>query len=453
MKQIVFFLGLLILLAVSVAAEEYSLEQCIQMAIDTDPILTRDRTAVSQAKADVLQQMGQFLPSLSTYLTRSSTKTGPATPNFQMVPNIDYRSTDSVMVYQGDVLMNTAQPQSTITGKGYSAGLRLDYTLFDGFQNVWGFLGSRASKRQAEHAYTTGRSGLVFRVKTDYYFALKSKRDVNVAREAVKRSEELLKLFQEKFQVGSASKSEVLKQRVQYGNDELTLVKKENVLREALNQLALDIGIDPKTEYSIADLPVQTQPLPAMDDLIGKATTEHPAILASQAGVDAFRYDVRSAWGWYLPNLSLGYSYGWTKDRFSDIIKGGPYDHRGTLTLSLSYTLFDGFTRERNLKRAKIGLTNSRISDVYARNQVLKEIRDAYQAVKLAEETMRVTTETEEAASEDMQLVQAKYNLGSAALWELLDAQVSLLEAQFNKVTAEFDYNLSLAGLLRAMGE
>jgi outer membrane protein TolC len=154
-----------------------------------------------------------------------------------------------------------------------------------------------------------------------------------------------------------------------------------------------------------------------------------------------------------MPTLSLGYSYGWRKDTFGDIVKGGPYDHSGTLSLSLSYTLFDGFSRERNMSRAKVTLNNSRAQLFYARNQVIKDLEDAYLGIKLADETMAVTEETERAAKEDFDLVQAKYNLGAAALWELLDAQVSLKEAQFGKVGAEFDYNLALALLQNALGK
>jgi len=64
-----------------------------------------------------------------------------------------------------------------------------------------------------------------------------------------------------------------------------------------------------------------------------------------------------------------------------------------------------------------------------------------------------VTEETERAANEDFQLVKTKYNLGAAALWELLDSQVSLREAQFSKVKAEFDYNLAQAKLQNATGK
>ena len=131
----------------------------------------------------------------------------------------------------------------------------------------------------------------------------------------------------------------------------------------------------------------------------------------------------------------------------------GPFDHSSSLRLSLNYTIFDGFGRERNLSRARLTQNNSKASLFYVQNQVIRNIEDAYLSINLSEETLAVTEETELAAKEDFDLVQEKYNLGAAALWELLDAQVSLKEAQFNKVKAEFDYNLALALLQNAIGE
>lgn len=443
---------LLILLSSGIIAKEYTLEECIKMAVETNPTLTSSRNAVTTAKSTVLTQVGQFLPSASASLSGTHNHKGPGTPSYQTEAQYARRTSDSVVVYRGDTAYFSGSAASS--SNGYSLGLNLSYTLFDGLQNVWGYLGSKASQRQAEQEYLSSLSDQVYTVKSHYYMALKDKRDLEVAKGAVTRSEELLKLFQEKFQVGSASKSEVLKQQVQYGNDKLTLVQKDNALKTALDQLALDIGIDPKSDFSVAEIPAgQQQTIGDLDDLINKTAESNPTLLAEKASLDAYRYDVRSAWGGYFPRLTMGYSYGWSKDRFSDIIKAGPYDHSSSLSMSLSYNIFDGFTRERTLKRAQIGLANSQASYAYARNQIIKEVQDAYFAIKLAEETMKVTDETEKAASEDMDLVQAKYNLGSAALWELLDAQVSLRTAQFNKVAAEFDYYLALAGLQKAMGQ
>jgi outer membrane protein len=438
--------------AAGAAAREYTLDDCIRMAEQTNPTLVSSRSAISNARAGVLTSAGRFLPSLSLSLSRTTTKNGPETPLYTRQPLYGIRSSDSLLQWLGDTLLNGSSTRTTTTTR-FSRSVNLDYTLFDGFQNVWGFLGSRASKRQAENNYIVSHSDQIYFVKLHYFELLKAQKDLEVATEAVKRSEELLKVFKEKFDVGSASKSEVLKQQVQYGNDQLTLVRAQNNLKIAANQLALDIGANPSEDYSIADIPASSRPVDELATFIQKAMDRHPAILAEKAGLDASRYDVRSAWGQYFPNLSLRYSYSWGKETFSDIIKGGPYDHAGTLSLALTYSIFDGFSRERNLKLAKNSLNNSRASYYYLRNQIIKEIQDAHRAITLAQETMKVTAETEKSASEDMDLVQAKYNLGSAALWELLDAQVSLRQAQFNKVAAEFDYYTALAGLQKAMGE
>ncbi len=440
MRHLYTMLSAIILLAGSAAADVYTLEECIQRALETDPAVTEARSAVSTAGAGVWQQYGQFLPTASFGLTSSQTYRGPI--------NRD--------VWYGENQVHVDDPNWAYQ-KDYSGGFSFRQTLFDGLQNVWNLMGSRASKRQAEASHAQTKSNLVFAVKSDYYLVLKAKRDLEVAQEAVKRSEELLKLFEEKYELGSASLSEVLKQKVQYGNDRLTLLTAERLLEVRKDQLAIDIGVDPNIDLDVQEIELRKEPLEELPDLIREALQTHPDILAARAGVDAYRYDVRSAWGWYLPSLTLSYSYAWGNNFFGDLTEDvfnlRAQNSGASLRLSLSLNIFDGFTRERNLTRAKSGLTNTRARFIYVRNTVVKVIEDSHLAANLAEETLEVTEETERAASEDFDLVQAKYNLGAAALWELLDAQVSLREAQFNNVKAEFDYNLALAKLQNAMGK
>ncbi len=441
MKRIVTSACIMILVVtVGASAKVLTMDDCIQMAINSDPTVTENRNSISNAKATVWEQYGNLLPSASFGLTSSQTYVGPI----------------KRLVWVGEEQVYFEDPNWSY-GKGYSGGFSFGQTLFDGFQNIWNIKGSKASKRAFEEQYKGTISDVVFRIKTDYYLVLKAKNDLDVARAAVKRSAELLKLFEEKYNLGSASLSEVLKQKVQYGNDRLTLVTAERLLVVRIGQLAVDIGVDPSKELDIQDIDLRKEPIKELNVLIQDALRSHPAIMASLAGVDAFKYDVRSALGKYMPSLSLSYSYSWNNDYFSEMagdVFGLSADNSGaSLRLSLGFTIFDGFGRERNMNRAKNGLNNSRARFLYVRNTVIKDIEDSHLGVRLAEETLAVTEETETAASEDMDLVQEKYNLGAAALWELLDAQVSLKQAQFNKVKAEFDYNLALAQLQNAIGE
>lgn len=459
MKRLVTFICIAVLLMTAHAAGEVlSLDQCIQMAIEKDPQLIQSRNAVSSANAAVWNQAGQFLPSASVSYSSTeinsgpeSQRTRPATITTAFVGEIVGDSVYLTPIFR-DTLLTSGNPND-VKYKTHSAGISLNYTLFNGFQNVWNYMGSRSSKRQAEHDLTTVKSNIIFNVKTSYYLVLKAKRDLEVAQEAVKRTQELLKLFEEKYELGSASLSEVLKQKVQFGNDRLTEVRVTNNVKIYYDNLAVAIGMDPQVEFEIREIELRKESVDDLSTLIVDAKRWHPSILAARASTDAAKYDVRSAWGTYLPTLSLGYSYGWQKDHFSDIIKGGPFDHSASLRLSLNYTIFDGFGRERNLSRARLTQNNSKANLFYVQNQVIRNIEDAYLSINLSEETLSVTEETELAAKEDFDLVQEKYNLGAAALWELLDAQVSLKEAQFNKVKAEFDYNLALALLQNAIGE
>ena len=57
------------------------------------------------------------------------------------------------------------------------------------------------------------------------------------------------------------------------------------------------------------------------------------------------------------------------------------------------------------------------------------------------------------AAEEDLKITQEKYNLGAATILDLLDAQVSLKEAQVALIQVDFGLNLAIAQLENAMGK
>lgn len=447
MRRLSLFVFMLVLfMGMSASAEQLTLDDCIRMAMDSDPGIIRSHNSISSANATVRQAIGGFLPTVGLSASMTDVNSGPESPRLRLIPGVDSLGNT---VFS---LQNAANPQSSIQ-KYYGAGLSMSMTLFNGLSNYWNLKGSKASKKQSQYDYYNQKSELVYLIKGKYYLVLKAKKDLEVARDAVKRSKELLKLFQEKYDLGSASLSEVLKQKVRFGNDKLTKVRTTKNLEVTYDILAIAIGLDPSEDFDIANIELIKESTGNIDALVAKTIESHPAIIASRASVNAFKYDVRSAWGGYLPSLSLSYDYSWSKGHFNELVKLGPFDHSGTLRLVARYNIFDGFTREKNMNRAKIGLNNANYSFTYNRNLVLKNLHDAYLGIKLAEETISVTTETELAASEDMDLVQAKYNLGAAALWELLDAQVSLKEASFNKVKSEFDYNLAIAQLKKAMGE
>jgi len=87
------------------------------------------------------------------------------------------------------------------------------------------------------------------------------------------------------------------------------------------------------------------------------------------------------------------------------------------------------------------------------KNLVISEVKTAYLEIEQYKEKKSVAEENVDAAEEDLKITQEKYNLGAATILDLLDAQVSLKEAQVSVIQADFDLNLAVAKLENAMGK
>ena len=87
------------------------------------------------------------------------------------------------------------------------------------------------------------------------------------------------------------------------------------------------------------------------------------------------------------------------------------------------------------------------------RNLVASQIKTAYLNIQQLKEQKNVSQSNVDASTEDLKITQEKYNLGAATILDLLNAQVSLKQAQVTLIQADFDLNLAISRLENAMGK
>jgi outer membrane protein len=277
--------------------------------------------------------------------------------------------------------------------------------------------------------------------------------NVDVQRDAVERSREQLNLIESMYEVGSAAKSDVLKQRVQLGNDRLTLISAENSVQTTRADLAYTIGLDPNADVEFHTEHISREFTGTLDEAIAFGMERRPDLLAAHKSLDAARHGVRSAWSTYLPTLGGSGSLTWFNGSSGDTVLYDNSHRTLTYSLTVSWNIFDGFWRERQLAQAKITRNNSRAQLSDQRNNVIVGIKTAYLDIEQTKLQQEVAAENVAAADEDLRITQEKYNLGAATILDLLNAQVSLKEAQVSLIRAEFDHNLAIARLENAMGK
>jgi outer membrane protein len=83
---------------------------------------------------------------------------------------------------------------------------------------------------------------------------------------------------------------------------------------------------------------------------------------------------------------------------------------------------------------------------------VQTEVSQSYLTVQTAYRTIAIQDTNRSAAREQLQLATERYRVGSGTFFELLDAQVAALRAEYDFVAAIYDYHKALAALEAAVG-
>lgn len=468
MKRVATLLAIVLtlgLLSSLVEAKELTLDDCINLALQNRAAIIRARGAESQARAAQRAALGAFLPTVRagySYSKGRTTNMDPArllSADYSVVALdttwvIDPLSADSqYAVAPIRVPFNQVYYSEQDEGPSKSLSLSAGLALID-VGNWFDYAAASAAKASAKLDVLASEQDLITAVKVSYYAYLAAVENVAVQQDAVKRADEQLKLIQSRFDLGSASKSDVLRQKVQFGNDQLAFLRANNAVTQSKADLAYTVGIDPREDNQFSSDYRVREYVGTLDDAIGFSMEHNPRFLSTMKTVDQAKSSLRAAQSGYLPTLSA--SANWQKFNGTQGYPFEPLNYSSTshsIGISINYNIFDGFLREQRVTGAKVSRNNAQADLADARNSTIATVKSSYLEIDLLKKQVDVSTENVAAAEEDFRITQEKYNLGAATILDLLTSQVSLKEAQVALIRAQFDLNLAIARLENAMGK
>lgn len=426
-KLSVTVLGCTMLWVSAVEGETLNLNQCIELALKNRANIIIARGRDKQAGADRLQAFGQFLPNLNGSYSRSTgeeyeiVQNGVAQSNQEFGPNKSLSLSGSVDIVNVSTWFN--------------------------------FFGSGAGKAAAHLSTIDTEQELIFNVKTAYYDYLRAVQNEEVNKQAVERSQEQLKLVDSRYELGSAAYSDVLGQRVQYGNDQLEHLRAQNAVTTSKAILSYTIGIDPTKEFEFEMTDESRQFEGTMEEAINFGLDHEPGLKAAEKDVQASRHALNSSRADYIPTLSFfgRYDHFDGTQAFPTVFERS--SKQKTFGFQVSYNIFDGFGRQRNITYSKVNRNNAMASYSDSRNLVMQQIKTAYLDIRNQNQAVSVAQESVNSAEENMKIVQERYNLGAATILDLLQAQEDLKRAQVSYINSKFDLNLAIARLENAMGK
>jgi outer membrane protein len=445
-------------------AKDMTLDDCIELALKNRASIIAARGSAELAKAGERSALGAFLPHASASWNTLKTEN---------------RSWHSKAIYgtpSGDTTIEGDAANSNSTSTGMDIGATWKFTLPDA---IFNYKISRLDRFGRQLDVIGSEQDLILAVKQSFYLYLAALQNQTVSAEAVKRSAEQLKLIQSRYELGSAALSDVLKQKVQYGNDQLGLLQANNLMITDKASLAYTIGLDPQQEQTFSTEYTVRQYDGTLSDAVKFGLEHKPSLLSQQKSVESSKLGLLSAKSDYLPKIgpTASYGYSWNKSTPTadyiyytldtttrppdtimvkhDLTGKNLTTHGTQLTygIGLTWNLFDGFAREERVTSAKIARNNAMAAFADQRNQVVMEIKTAFLNIEQLKEQKNVSQANVDASTEDLKITQEKYNLGAATILDLLNAQVSLRQAQVSLIQADFDLNVAVSKLENAMGK
>ncbi|MCP4581706.1 MAG: TolC family protein [candidate division Zixibacteria bacterium] len=433
--RLTFRLGLaalvIFMLAVNVSAETYTLEKCVETALQNNYGVLAAKNSYDATKWQVYSAYAQVLPAVSTGVYSSENWNPPfffwegsRTPH----PNPGISKT-----YGGSI-----QFRKTFPGLGMYDYANIKY--------------NKANRRSAFYDYVSSEKELVYSIKESYFNLIKAKMLVDVSKDAVKRGEEQLKVAQSRYDLGSASLSDVLKAKVLRSNAKLELITADNNVALSKAQLSYSMGIDVIEEIEIVEDFPKTDFDIEYNNALNEALSNNPSYRKSGFDLTKAKASLCMAKANFLPSLSLSLNHRTTVGT-SDVLFDFQQEYAGrTFYFELGYNIFNNLSDASNVITGKKNVNSQKETLENARNSVALEVKQTFLDVQQNTEKLNLNEESVAAAQEDLNIVREKYNLGAATIIEVLDAEVSFKEAQINQVQALFDYNLAISRLEKVMG-
>lgn len=428
-------------------AGSLTLEKSIQIALEKDIGILKAKNNVDATGSQLLQSYGQFLPNL----------VGASTASYQWGTSYFY-------------LTNPTRVNTRNYGVNYQISSTIN--LFNGLSD---FAGLKAELRRHEGAEMTlerAKQQIALDVSQTYLQVILDQKIVRIAEKNLAASQARQKLLQEQTRVGIRRLADLFLQQSQTSSDESYLINAQNKVRVDELLLLRKLQLDVDRNYQLEEPEIkQTTADPAYQNeaqLIKLALEQRLDLKAAQNLSDAAGWDAVKARSGYFPKIDLGLTVSsnsrilnlqtvnGTSNAVPDFQPGIGDQLRNQASyvagVTLTWNVFDRFLTTNAVSQARIRSDNLELDAADRRKQVVQEVRQSLGDYRASLQQLDSTAKGLLAAQKAYEVMQGRYEVGSASIVDLLTARAALVQAEAGRAQALIGFALSSKAIKTVLG-
>jgi len=401
-------LFLVIMTTVYAQGTVYTLNDCINMAIDKNSDLKIARNELISAKASTEIAKSDYYPSIS-------------------VKNNTFE---------------VAEDKNKTLDIGTSLGASLK--LFDtGLRELSIKTAINSEKKTQNNLYRSFQT-VIYSVSTKYYDTLRYKELVDLAESSVEYYSLQEKEYKEKIGIGDTAEVDILPIQASLANAKVNLLSAKNNYKTAIINLQNAIGIFATNDFAIKSENVEdNREVLTPENYIKLAYENRYDIKASDYAIKSAKTDKQKAnmdlWPIFSVNAEYNNYFG------NENTNGDSSDSR--IMGYISMNLFDGFATQGKIKQKNMTLKNTQEEKVQLEKSIDKEIKNLYADITDAKERVIASDAGYIAAEKNRQVQTEKLKLDINTNLDIMSAQVQFDEAKSNLINAKYDLKTSLINL------
>jgi outer membrane protein len=367
------------------------------------------------------------------------TKNNVSRANAGMLPVVGATFTNNNSVQNSNQV--TASGQETqrrgAQNSNINSGLTFSWRVFDGYEMFVRYDQLKELEKRGETNLRLTVLSTVSDVINTYYDLVQQRQQLSARDTAIKISRLRLQTAQNRFEIGKASRLEVLAANVDLNTDTTNLLRQRATYRSTQIHLNELLARDVNTQFTVVDNIAIDNSL-SLGSLITLSAQQNPALQSAIISQRIAELNLRQVKANRYPDITLNTGYNFTSSHSALGFATRTTGRGLTYGLTASVNLFNGYLQKKNEKNASIEIDNAKLDYERLSQNVTAQLSSVYQTYLANLELVKLEADNTSIAKQNLDITLEKFRLGTIAPIEFREAQKNYVDAIGRYTNAQY---------------
>ena len=406
---------------ISIQAQQiWSLEDCIDYALKNNISLKQSELNIELNKNEYFQSKMELLPSVNISNSLSNNRgryINPFTNEFD-------------------------EEVSSSLNLSYNS----NFSLFNGFKNINQIKKAANESLKSIYDLESAQNDLISSIALSYLQILFNEELYQTSESQLNLTKNQENRIKTLVESGSIAQGELLNIQSQLALEEQQLIQAENQLNLSKLQLAQLLELNQYENLNVLKLDIKVPIFKIQNNIntdYAIALNTQSSIKSSELQINSALYDLKIAKANYLPNLSIGHRISTLYlDNVDDMFTFNEQlenNQQSAIYLSLNIPIFNKWSVRNSVAQSKIQIENSQLNAQQVKNQLRKNMEQAYADQLAAYKKYQATQKAVIAFKEAFTYINERYELGMVNSYEFNESKNKLISAESDELRAKYD--------------